>query len=145
MQTSLSQRFRPHRHVFTTLAATAAIFFASAGTLRLFRAGSTTAALGTCLSLGCSCVSTGAAEVVNERGRSSDVKAWDKAFGVAYAALSRPAGVAGLDLRLRGATCGVGAGPASPRLLAYAVSHWAMVVNRFLETGFASRREGHWS
>jgi protein-S-isoprenylcysteine O-methyltransferase Ste14 len=128
--------------VVATLAVTAAIFFASAGTLRLFRGwlyyGGLLAYLIVALALLLR-LFPGAVEVVNERGRlKEDVKAWDKAFGVAYTVsiLVLPA-VAGLDLRLRGATVPEWvAGPAlAATVFAYAVSHWAMVVNRFLETG----------
>jgi len=137
--------------VFATLALAAAIFFASAGTLRLFRGwlyyGGLLAYLVASLGLLFRRF-PGAVEVVNERGRfKEDVKTWDKAFGVAYAVLILvlPA-VAGLDLRLRGVTVPEWAAwPAlAATVLAYAVSHWAMVVNRFLETGVRVQTErGH--
>jgi protein-S-isoprenylcysteine O-methyltransferase Ste14 len=129
--------------VVATLVASAALFFASAGTLELRRGwiyyGGLLAYLVAALAL-LFVAFPGAIEVVNERGRfRKDVKAWDKAFGVAYTALllALPA-VAGLDAG-RFHWSEAPEWPAWPALavslLAYAVAHWAMIANRFLETG----------
>jgi protein-S-isoprenylcysteine O-methyltransferase Ste14 len=79
-------------------------------------------------------------EIVNERGRfKKDVKVWDKAWGVLYTVmlLLIPA-VAGFDIgHLKGP--GVSTAFVIPSLVvtvvAYAFTHWAMVVNRYAETG----------
>jgi protein-S-isoprenylcysteine O-methyltransferase Ste14 len=81
------------------------------------------------------------ADVVNERGKiKSDVKSWDKVFGIGYTVLLMlvvPV-VAGLDAGRFGWTdvSVVWAVPATVlTLLSYAFVHWAMVVNRYAETG----------
>jgi len=79
-------------------------------------------------------------DLVNERGRfKQDTKTWDKVWGVLYTVmlLVIPA-VAGYDLgRLGGPD--VSATLTVPSLaltvLAYVFVHWAMVVNRYAETG----------
>ena len=87
-------------------------------------------------------------EVVNERGTfKPDVKAWDKAFGVAYTILMLvlPA-VAGLDVgRFHGYV--VTDAFAVPALIvtvvAYLFVHWAMVVNKYAETGVRVQPDRH--
>lgn len=129
--------------VVATHVLTAAVFFAAAGTLSLRRAwvyyGGVLAYLVAAL-VALFVLFPGAIEVVNERGRlKKDVKAWDKVFGLAYTALLfvLPA-VAGADAgRFRWSAPPEWASwPAlAVTILAYALAHWAMIANRFLETG----------
>lgn len=138
--------------VVAVLVLSAALFFAAAGTVHVRRAwiyyggllGYLAAALPALL-----LAFPGAVEVVNERGRlKSDVKAWDQVFGLAYAAglVALPI-IAGLDAR-GSADATLPDWTAWPALavtiLGHAVAHWAMVANRFLETGVRIQRDrGH--
>ncbi len=90
----------------------------------------------------------GVIEVINERGRmKKDVKGWDKIFGFAYALLMfiLPA-VAGFDAgRFHGSYVPVFySTPAlAMTILAYAFVHWAMIVNKYAETGVRIQTERH--
>jgi protein-S-isoprenylcysteine O-methyltransferase Ste14 len=130
--------------VLVSAALQAAVFFVAAGRTDLPRAWIYYGAL-----FGYMVVSVGlmiaffpsVADVVNERGKiKSDVKAWDKAVGIFYTVLLMvvvPV-VAGLDAG-RFAWSSVGAVWAVPAtvgtLLSYLFVHWAMIVNRYAETG----------
>jgi protein-S-isoprenylcysteine O-methyltransferase Ste14 len=91
----------------------------------------------------------GAIEVINERGKpfKKDVKKWDKVFGVSYAVLLlvMPA-LAGLDgVRFHWSTAP--AFLAVPGLVvtivAYMFMHWAMIVNKYAETGVRIQEDRH--
>ena len=127
----------------------AALFFAGAGSLDLFRGwlyyGGVLAYLVVALAV-MLVFFPGAVEVVNERGKfKQDVKTWDKVFAICYVVLLpvRPL-VAGLDVGRFHAS------EVSPlfdlpaliaTILAYLFVHWAMVVNKFAETGVRIQRD----
>lgn len=129
--------------VFLSLAVAAALFFAGAGTVRLFRGwlyyGGLLAYLAASIPVIVLCFPA-ALELVNERGRlgKQGVKIWDKVFGLAYVVLLVVTPViAGLDVgRFHwSAVPDLFAMPALVgTLLAYLFIHWAMVVNKFAET-----------
>jgi protein-S-isoprenylcysteine O-methyltransferase Ste14 len=129
--------------VMLSAVVTAALFFASAGTLDVPRAWLYYGGLLTYLLLATGALlvlAPRAAEVINERGRiKPDVKAWDKVFALVYVVLLLVSPVlAGLDgVRYRWSSVpGSLAAPAlAVTLLAYAFVQWAMLVNRHAETG----------
>lgn len=138
--------------VFTSLVASAALFFAAAGTLSLPRAWAYYGALLGYLLLavpGLLLLVPGAVEVVNERGRlrREGLEPWDQAFARAYTVLLlvQPA-VAGLDAgRLHWGEVPAALAPPAVALsiLATMLAHWAMAVNRWAETGARIQRERH--
>lgn len=137
--------------VFGTLLVEAGLFFGSAGTLDWFRGWLYYGGLLAYLAASVPAMFVffpGAIEVVNERGRfKPDVKAWDKAFAIAYVVLLvvEPV-VAGWDaVRVHGSAAPAWlAWPAlAVTILAYGFVHWAMVVNTFAETGVRIQTDRH--
>ena len=129
--------------VVAGLVATAAVFFGAAGSLDIARAWIYYGGIISYLVLSMIVLLVAfpdAVEVINERGKmKKDVKGWDKLFALAYTVLMfiLPA-VAGLDVgRFHGSD--VPAFYAAPAIvmtiLAYAFVHWAMIVNKYAETG----------
>lgn len=122
----------------------AALFFAGAGTLSLQRAWLYYGGLLAYLLVAMVVLLVrfpATIELINERGKMTkkDVKPWDKAFGIAYVALLvvQPV-VAGLDagrFRWSEPPAFLAAPALGVTLLAMLFVHWAMVVNRFAETG----------
>lgn len=137
--------------ILVVLTLQAAAFFAAAGTLRLPRALLYFGAVALYMlgSLAFMALRLpAAAEIVNQRGKlARDAKSWDKRIGLVTAVLTLLTPViAGLDVRQHGPR--FGAVPFAIALLAalaaMALSQWAMLENRFLETGVRIQRErGH--
>lgn len=138
--------------VFASMLVTAALFFGAAGTLALPRAwlyyGSLLAYM--LVALPVMWVRfPGAIEVINERGKlaKEGVKAWDKPFAIASTLLllaMHP--LAGLDAgRFHWSQVPENLAPPAVAmvLLATLLGQWAMVVNRWAETGVRIQADRH--
>ncbi len=137
--------------VVLTLAATAAAFFLAAGTWEVSRGWLYYGGLLIYLVLAAVVIVLffpESVETVNARGKwNKDVKAWDKAFGLAYTAfiLVQPA-VAGWDVgRVHSleAPWPVSAIAVAWTIMAYALVHWAMISNKHAETGVRIQEDRH--
>lgn len=138
--------------VFASMFITATLFFAAAGTLALPRAwlyyGAQLAYMLVALPVMLFRF-PGATEVINERGKlaKEGVKAWDKAFAVAYALLllgMHP--LAGLDAgRFHWSELPSSLAPPAVAviILATMLAQWAMIVNRWAETGVRIQADRH--
>lgn len=136
--------------VFASMLVSAALFFAAAGTLALPRAWLYYGVLLAYMLVALPVMFLrfpGAIEVINERGKlaKEGVKAWDKAFAVAYTVLLvavHP--LAGLDAgRFHWSEVPSSLAPPAVAvvILATMLAHWAMIVNRWAETGVRIQRD----
>jgi protein-S-isoprenylcysteine O-methyltransferase Ste14 len=130
--------------VFGSMLVSAALFFGAAGTLSLPRAWLYYGALLTYMLVALPVMLVrfpGAIEVVNERGKLAKpgVKAWDRAFVVAYAALLLAVHpLAGLDAgRFHWSEIPAPLAPPAVAvvILATVLGQWALIENRWAETG----------
>ena len=135
--------------VVLTLAVTALIFFLAAGTFQASRAwlyyGGVLAYLVAAMAVIFRFFPE-AIETVNARGKlNRDVKTWDKLFGLCYVVLYllQPA-LAGWDVRTKHSfdvPWHVAVLALAVTILAYALIHWAMLVNKHAETGVRIQEE----
>jgi protein-S-isoprenylcysteine O-methyltransferase Ste14 len=135
--------------VVLTLAVTAGIFFLAAGTLKASRGWLYYGGLLAYLAVAMAAIFAffpEAIETVNARGKlNRDVKSWDKLFGLCYTVLLLLApAVAGWDVRTRRSfevPWHVSVFALGVTILAYALVHWAMIVNKHAETGVRIQSE----
>jgi protein-S-isoprenylcysteine O-methyltransferase Ste14 len=135
--------------VFLGVAFYAAVIFAAAGTVHVPRAW---LYLGVCYAYFAVAIPLmlrrypEVVELVNQRGeRKQGTKGWDRWFAAVYvlsSMLVTPL-VAGWDFTRGGPSLGAGwaAAGCAALVLAWALFHWAMVYNRFLETSARIQRE----
>ena len=137
--------------VLVNVIVVAAVFFAAGGTINVPRAWIYYGAVFAYMLVAVTVMLAffpGVIELINERGKKKqDVKKWDKVFATVVTPLLfiTPA-LAGLDAgRFHWSeVSGLFTIPAVVvTILAYVLTHWAMIVNRFAETGVRIQEDRH--